>query len=344
MIYTYSFLNYIVAGIILFLLIFRLNILLKYYFEKSYIQVIVCTILFHPFSIIAFFLPSQNLSLLGFLIFIEALIQYKKEIFNKSLVFFMLAGVLNLSLCLIPSYFFWLNYKKLKKLAPAFFLYCVLLFFFLCGHLLRWTHNPITFFSYYIQSFFYPLKIDVVNPSLFGSSLENYIVCFLSIALILMLHKLKNYPKELFPLLCLPMVGIFFYPWNVTYAFWHEFIFPPSSFLAITFALTLLLALSISKRIFSLFFLASFVISLFWIPNLFPTSKVLEISRLNLSGNYTQLSFSLNRLIARNYFYENRPVDAKKLFLSLKNEKIDSPAIEQDLKDLHLILPPPNSL
>ena len=331
MIISSSLIMYIVSWLLLIILIPRMAKLISYYLPEELSQITTLAVLFHPLSIDAITSPRSIPTGVSILLFIEAMLLFKRNKYHIGLLIFMLTTLFNISFLFFPAYFLFSYYKELKKFKFLILSFYILLFFYLSKHILISSHNPFVFFIYFIQNFIIPLPINIISFSLFPFSYHTTVVALGLILVFTFKYIQKKFPKELWYFLFLPMFGTLFSPWIENYNFWHEVLFASSNFMIMTLALTVMLALSIPRQIFYSFFSLMFIISLIWIFNSFPFSKVIEFSIDNLPVHFHNETILLKRSLARQYLIENKLEEAKNILLPIAKEKPMNLDIQMDL-------------
>jgi hypothetical protein len=331
MIYNQTFLSYFIAGFLTIVLIFKLTGFLNRFFNTEMSFVITITTLFHPWSIDAFLAPNLLEGPIAFLILIFAIEKLLDEQILFSQIIFILAGVFNISLTLIPIYIYIKKFKELKNYTLYHLLYLIILFYYLRKHELMLDRLPLHFYIHYIQNIFFPITLSIFTYSLAPINFPSMATVFLFVFL-LWFNKRKELQKLYFllPFSILTFIGTMTTSWNEKYFFWKEVIFNPSSFMIVTFSTIILLALSIPKRIFYAYTFFIIFVSTFWGICWFPNSKILEYSKDNLPKDYSQI-FYMQKLMAWQYLYEG---DTQRGIQILDKLTLEYPKDQEILKEL----------
>lgn len=332
MVYYQTVFTYLLSFIFTAILIFRLSAYLKNFFENKFSIVISLTVLLHPLSIDSFLAPNFLPGAIAFFFLIEGLHYLKKEKVGMALFLLLLSSVCNIYYTFFLLYIMYLHRSFFIHFKKYVFVFLVFLVFYFRNFILHTPHNPIIFLSYFIQNIFLPLSLTVFNYSLYSFNLMYFLLTVVFLLLALWRQQIHGKKIDhLFPLIFLPSLGVYFTQWTEAYRFWHEVLLTPSSYLCITFAFIVMMALYLPRVLFYIYFLLILIVSFDWGQRWVPLAGVIKYSISVLPDDY---SYSLNakRFYAWELIYEKKLVQGHQLLEALKIENPHNEEIKSDLE------------
>lgn len=305
MIYQYYIINYFFSFVITIVSLFRLRTYLKNFFDQNFADLLTFLILFHPLSVDAVMAPNLIAGGLAFLFLIEGLIRLEKLHLSWSLLLFTIASICNISYGLFPIYIFYKNKKSLQHLLPYFIFYSFLFIAYYGVHLLTSPRNPFIFFTYFLQNLLLPLAPNIINYGFFPFAKIPFLLTAMFLGFFYWKQKTNSKLKEFLPFIIFPLIGVVVFPWTETYQEWHEVIYAPSSFLSITFGVVMICAFCLPQKFFRLYFVAIFLLSIYWILYWFPHSRIIESSLNNLPKDFAGELPKIHNFLDKQYLYES---------------------------------------
>jgi hypothetical protein len=251
-----------------------------------------------------------------------------------ALLMMLASSACNIAYSLFPVYYFIKMDKKKVHLVPIL-LYLLLLGFYFGKLILHSAHNPITFFTYFINYLTLPISINAFTPALLPFSPIAFSIALTVILLILWGQRNKPYTQYFFPFLFLPVIGDLIHQWAKPYLFWSEVVFTSSNFLCMTFAFITTIAMLLPRKYF-----ASYVILLTFLSwntaiQWNPISNLLRQSVLNLPTDYKEIA-TAKRTLAWQLLNEGKNEEGKSLLTDLASEFPGNTQIKSDLKLLQM--------
>jgi hypothetical protein len=313
------------------ILIWRLSSFFNLYFDQTLSNILTLIVLFHPLSIEAILAPNAIAGSLAFLLFIEGLIRIKRNSLNSAMILFLGASICNIGYSLFPIYYYNKHKTKFQNYFPYYFTYLVLLVLFMFVRLLKHTHNPFTFFSYFIHNLIAPISVNIFSYSVFPFSLNIFILSMIIFGVLFYIQVKKKLGMDNLFILILPLIGIFFEPWTEQSFYWQEIIYSPSSYLPITFAFFFILAFFLPKSFFKVFIFVVLYFSIQWTTCFNSFSNIIETSIGNLPTDYSSELKNMKRVLSDAYFFEHRTKDALKVLEFLSLEFPNDPEIKEQI-------------
>lgn len=334
MIYLQSKLYYLLAIVSCLGLTKRMSEYLKKYFTAGFALIVTLTIMLHPLSIDAFLGPNLFSGVIAFWILLEALFLQREGKALWAILISLIAGIFNIAYSLVPLYFFYklTNDKKRKFIIPAL-VYVAFLGLYYYKLTLLSTHNPLSFLSSHLQSIVFPFYINFFTPSLLPFDFQQTLLGGFLLIVILWREEKNKTSRSYWFLIFLPLVGTMINQWTNSYKFWNEVVYSSSTYLSITFAFILMMAIHLPKKVFISYSLLTLIFSYNWASQWNPLSQLMKSSINNLPENYNEIVL-VKRTLVWQLFNEEKYIEGKRVLKDLISEFPKNDALKKDLDAL----------
>lgn len=332
MIFQQTILNYLLSFIVASGLAFRLYRNFNIDFSSKVAATITALFILHPLNLESLLGPNFINGALAFWLLLEG-INSSKE-FQKSnnevwraMLFFSLAGMLNIHYILIPIYF---GYKLLKAhywkmifLIPYSLMAVCFLYFNFSGA----EYNPLKYFTLFVVNIFAPLQTNFFHYGLFSVNHYLYIFSF-AIFILFIINKMKGQQKDEVVITLLICLTMSFRNFNFRTDFWTHLMGNTASYMFLTYVFCNFILHFLKEKIY-------IALGCFWlyltfinVANFFPTSKYIESSFQQLPEEFSKFK-DAQKVMAWQFLYEEKKTEGEKIIRQLI---LDNPN-DQELKD-----------